>query len=116
MMCSGILKTSAREALTLLLVPPKTGDKSGAATPAIKFFDQQEIYPGNFLIHMITYFKLQRYNLGSKIAHFKQLHKKTGIPYSEMAVFHLLFLQVPFFSLTPTLTAVFRRRTEKQRS
>lgn len=22
--------------------------------------------------------------LGSKIAHFKQLHKKTGIPYSEM--------------------------------
>jgi len=33
------------------------------------FFDQLEIYPG------------------SKKAHFKQLHKKTGIPYSEMLFF-----------------------------
>ncbi|KAH9933701.1 magnesium-dependent phosphatase-1 [Amylocystis lapponica] len=59
----------AREALSLLLVPPNAGDKHGAPTPAIKFFDQQEIYPG------------------SKISHFKKLHEKTGLPYSEMLFF-----------------------------
>ncbi|KAF9810708.1 hypothetical protein IEO21_06842 [Rhodonia placenta] len=59
----------ARQALGLLLVPPKAGDKHGSPTPAIKFFDQQEIYPG------------------SKITHFKKLHDKTGLPYSEMLFF-----------------------------
>ncbi|KAI0032525.1 magnesium-dependent phosphatase-1 [Vararia minispora EC-137] len=59
----------ARNALSLLLVPPKHGDQKGIPTPAIEFFDQQEIYPG------------------SKIQHFKQLHKKTGIPYGEMLFF-----------------------------
>ncbi|KAH9934253.1 magnesium-dependent phosphatase-1 [Fomitopsis serialis] len=59
----------ARQALSLLLVPPKAGDKHASPTPAIKFFDQQEIYPG------------------SKIAHFKKLHQKTGLPYSEMLFF-----------------------------
>jgi len=59
----------ARQALSLLLMPPKVGDTDSQATPAIKFFDQLEIYPG------------------SKIAHFKQLHKRTGIPYSEMLFF-----------------------------
>lgn len=59
----------ARQALTLLLVPPKHGDKNSEKTSAIKFFDQLEIYPG------------------SKLAHFKELHKKTGLPYSEMLFF-----------------------------
>ncbi|KAH9841084.1 magnesium-dependent phosphatase-1 [Rhodofomes roseus] len=59
----------ARQALSLLLVPPKAGDKHASPTPAIKFFDQQEIYPG------------------SKVAHFKKLHQKTGLPYSEMLFF-----------------------------
>ncbi|KAF8485702.1 magnesium-dependent phosphatase-1 [Russula ochroleuca] len=68
--CSRTTATDlAREALSLLLVPPKAGDASSTVMPAIKFFDQLEIHPG------------------SKIAHFKQLHKKTGIPYSEMLFF-----------------------------
>ena len=35
-------------------------------SPAVKFFDQLEIYPTD------------------KTVHFKELHKKTGLPYSEM--------------------------------
>ncbi|KAI6141606.1 magnesium-dependent phosphatase-1 [Pisolithus tinctorius] len=38
-------------------------------TPAIKFFDQLEIYPTD------------------KKVHFEALHKKTGLPYSEMLFF-----------------------------
>ncbi|KAF8879572.1 magnesium-dependent phosphatase-1 [Infundibulicybe gibba] len=57
----------ARDALRLLLVKPKTG--SDASIPAIEFFDEMEIYPG------------------SKLTHFKKLHEKTGIPYSEMLFF-----------------------------
>ncbi|KAH9895664.1 magnesium-dependent phosphatase-1 [Cubamyces lactineus] len=59
----------ARQALRLLLVPPPAGHKRETPTPAIEFFDQLEIYPG------------------SKIRHFKELHKKTGLPYSEMLFF-----------------------------
>ncbi|GJE90662.1 magnesium-dependent phosphatase [Phanerochaete sordida] len=59
----------ARQALSLLLVPPQAGDKHGTPKPAIEFFDHLEIYPG------------------SKIPHFQSLHKKTGIPYSEMLFF-----------------------------
>ncbi|KAF8579147.1 magnesium-dependent phosphatase-1 [Ramaria rubella] len=53
----------AREALSLISVPLPEGSGSKLA---IEFFDQIEIYPG------------------SKIKHFKQLHLKTGISYSEM--------------------------------
>ncbi|KAJ3990892.1 magnesium-dependent phosphatase-1 [Lentinula boryana] len=60
--------TKARSALTLLLVPPMKGSKEGAMK-AIDFFDQLEIYPG------------------SKLTHFKKLHQKTEIPYSEMLFF-----------------------------
>ncbi|KIK17223.1 hypothetical protein PISMIDRAFT_685480 [Pisolithus microcarpus 441] len=38
-------------------------------TPAINFFDQLEIYPTD------------------KTVHFEALHKKTGLPYSEMLFF-----------------------------
>ncbi|KAF8129778.1 magnesium-dependent phosphatase-1 [Boletus edulis] len=69
----------AREALQLIRIPvsPSVGkdttdvaDANGVESlPANEFFDHLEIYPG------------------SKIAHFKQLHKVTGIPYSEMLFF-----------------------------
>ncbi|CDO72039.1 hypothetical protein BN946_scf184943.g74 [Trametes cinnabarina] len=59
----------ARQALNLLLIPPPAGHKDESPTPAVKFFDQMEIYPG------------------SKIKHFKELHRKTGLPYSEMLFF-----------------------------
>jgi magnesium-dependent phosphatase 1 len=84
-----INQQSAREALSLLLVPPKTGDDKSPVMPAIKFFDQLEIYPGT-LAHCFGHItplltcKPTLHVLGSKIAHFKQLHKKTEIPYSEM--------------------------------
>jgi hypothetical protein len=41
-----INRQSAREALSLLLIPPKAGDDESPVMPAIKFFDQLEIYPG----------------------------------------------------------------------
>ncbi|KAG6810275.1 hypothetical protein H0H92_012604 [Tricholoma furcatifolium] len=57
----------ARQALGLLLVPPKAGNDDPIA--AVKFFDELEIYPG------------------SKLTHFKKIHQRTGIPYSEMLFF-----------------------------
>ncbi|PIL34631.1 hypothetical protein GSI_03410 [Ganoderma sinense ZZ0214-1] len=61
----------ARQALGLLLVPPAAGHKAKgeAPTPAVRFFDHLQIYPG------------------SKIRHFQELHKQTGLPYSEMLFF-----------------------------
>ncbi|KAJ9102433.1 hypothetical protein QFC21_002833 [Naganishia friedmannii] len=57
----------AREALRLLLVPQEKGSREMAK--AITFFETMEIYPG------------------SKLRHFKSIHAKTGIPYSEMLFF-----------------------------
>ncbi|KAG9121517.1 hypothetical protein FRC07_002482 [Ceratobasidium sp. 392] len=58
----------ARQLLTLLLLPAPPSSSTGSKR-AIDFFDTLEIYPG------------------SKIKHFKTLHKKTGIPYHEMLFF-----------------------------
>ncbi|KAG8795776.1 hypothetical protein FRC12_009783 [Ceratobasidium sp. 428] len=58
----------ARQLLTLLLLPAPPPASAGSKR-AIDFFDTLEIYPG------------------SKIRHFKALHKKTGIPYHEMLFF-----------------------------
>ena len=41
-----INQQSAREALSLLLVPPDAGANKSPVMPAITFFDQLEIYPG----------------------------------------------------------------------
>ncbi|KZW02587.1 magnesium-dependent phosphatase-1 [Exidia glandulosa HHB12029] len=55
----------ARDALDLLLIR----DHEGETKPARHFFHHEEIYPG------------------SKMQHFRALHKKTGIPYKEMLFF-----------------------------
>ncbi|GAA5869673.1 hypothetical protein JCM16303_000544 [Sporobolomyces ruberrimus] len=70
---------AARQALTELLIPGSIDSddvlKSRKAkgdeglVSSINLFDSMEIYPG------------------SKITHFQELHKKTGIPYSEMVFF-----------------------------
>lgn len=71
-----LIESSARQALTELLIPGSIDSddllKAGKAkteqdlVSSINLFDSMEIYPG------------------SKISHFQELHKKTGIPYSEM--------------------------------
>ncbi|KAF8632133.1 hypothetical protein AX15_002027 [Amanita polypyramis BW_CC] len=57
----------ASQMLSLLLVPSQSGDEP--SKPVIEFFDQLEIFPG------------------SKLVHFKHIHDKTGLPYSEMLFF-----------------------------
>lgn len=82
----------AREALDLILIPPRTGsDSSAKPIPAIKFFDQLEIYPS------------------SKIRHFKKLHEKTGIPYDEMVSRWALCMKV----ILHVWLAILRRRMEE---
>jgi magnesium-dependent phosphatase 1 len=65
--------TLARRLLGLLQVPSSTSDveagEASGPTAAVSFFDHMEIYPG------------------SKIAHFRQLQKKTGLSYDEMLFF-----------------------------
>lgn len=65
----------ARQALSELLIPgtlnshvddDPTKDPT-TSVAAIELFDTLEVYPG------------------SKISHLKEIHRKTGIPYSEMA-------------------------------
>jgi len=58
----------ARQCLDLLHVQP-SGSNAGAPQAAVTLFDELEIYPG------------------SKIKHFEALHKRTGIPYTEMLFF-----------------------------
>ncbi|KAG8934717.1 hypothetical protein FRC02_009420 [Tulasnella sp. 418] len=59
----------ALQALAQLLVPPPSDRPRERPQRAIDFFESLEIYPG------------------SKRIHFSELHKKTGIPYSEMVFF-----------------------------
>ncbi|PPR04303.1 hypothetical protein CVT24_013376 [Panaeolus cyanescens] len=59
----------ANQCLRLLLVPPSSESGEEEVKPAIEFFDELEIYPG------------------SKLKHFKELHARTGIPYTEMLFF-----------------------------
>ncbi|WVQ95264.1 magnesium-dependent phosphatase-1 [Kwoniella sp. CBS 9459] len=55
----------AREALGMLLVPSEQGEHVRAVT----YFNTMEIYPG------------------SKLRHFKEIHRKTGIPFDQMLFF-----------------------------
>ncbi|KAJ3507534.1 hypothetical protein NLJ89_g6253 [Agrocybe chaxingu] len=60
----------ARQCLRLLLVPPKEdGTSQSEPRPAVEYFDEFEIYPS------------------SKLKHFRALHDRTGIPYTEMLFF-----------------------------
>lgn len=56
----------AREALGMLLLP---ADEGGDHVKAISYFNTLEIYPG------------------SKLRHFREIHRKTGIPYDQMLFF-----------------------------
>ncbi|KAF7344552.1 Magnesium-dependent phosphatase-1 [Mycena sanguinolenta] len=56
----------ARQALKLLRV---AGNDDEPPQPAIELFDNLQIYPG------------------SKLTHFREIHAKTGIPYSQMLFF-----------------------------
>jgi len=46
--------------------------------------------------------------LGTKKAHFKQVHKKTGIPYSEMVSLFVRYMFLHFYVIY--VLAIFRRR------
>ncbi|KAF5319346.1 hypothetical protein D9619_008481 [Psilocybe cf. subviscida] len=59
----------ASDCMELLLVPPSIEHAIPTPTPMIEFFDEREIYPG------------------SKLKHFRVLHQRTGVPYSEMLFF-----------------------------
>ncbi|CAK9784786.1 unnamed protein product [Cutaneotrichosporon oleaginosum] len=54
----------ARDALNLLLLPAENG-----VVRAQSYFNTMEIYPG------------------SKLRHFREIHRKTGIPYEQMLFF-----------------------------
>ncbi|AFR96825.2 magnesium-dependent phosphatase-1 [Cryptococcus neoformans C23] len=56
----------AKEALGMLLLPANEG---GDHVKAISYFNTMEIYPG------------------SKLKHFREIHRKTGIPYEQMLFF-----------------------------
>jgi len=93
---SWIESIRAYQALRLLLVPPpsskdniqvngkalnKPGTSDGKLIPAIDFFGQLEIYPGKHFLKNRYDFLI---SIGSKLTHFKRIHKQTGIPYSQM--------------------------------
>lgn len=70
----------AREALSLMTIPTMNNhiafskllavaEEAATSIPAEEFFDEMEIYPG------------------SKINHFRAIHDRTGIPYTEMLFF-----------------------------
>lgn len=100
----------ARQLLTLLLLPPPPSSTS--PRKAIDFFDTLEIYPG--MCNCLFSLSLAILNvwlpraLGTKLRHFKALHKKTGIPYEEMVSTHIhsylswlhLFLSRSYFLTT----------------
>jgi magnesium-dependent phosphatase 1 len=76
---------SAREALSLLLIPKVRGDDADTQPVAAQsFFDEMEIYPGSIVFFVHACLSNLSPIQGSKITHFEQLHQKTGIPYTEM--------------------------------
>jgi len=78
----------ARDALRKLRVAP-----SGKA--AIDFFDTLEIYPGmrGFFHHEKSQ-KAEQQTLGSKIKHFENIHRHTGIPYADMLFVSGIFSEI----------------------
>lgn len=76
----------ADQCLRLLLVPPPKEQASATPKPAIEFFDELEIYPGMSLCG-VSYHQLLICTTGTKLKHFKALHERTGIPYSEMVLY-----------------------------
>ena len=93
----------------LLLIEPHSGSSSDSPpVKTIDMFDQLEIYPG------------------SKINHFKQIHKKTKLPYSEMVratwytcpslFIDFLVLHIPPFFDGHSSSSMMNRGIEKLRN
>ncbi|KAL7422548.1 hypothetical protein Q5752_003196 [Cryptotrichosporon argae] len=73
-----------REALGLLLVP----GQDGVPVRAVTYFNTMEIYPG------------------SKMRHFREIHRKTGIPYEQMLFFDDEHRNIEVEDLGVTMTLV----------
>ena len=80
--------------MNLLLIPPSKAEPNEAPKCAIEYFDELEIYPG--MRHSLFNIPPQSFMTpllsGSKITHFRELHKKTNIPYDQMVCYSLIFV------------------------
>ncbi|KAF5319636.1 hypothetical protein D9619_008460 [Psilocybe cf. subviscida] len=77
----------ASDCMKLLLVPPSIEHAIPTPTPMIEFFDETEIYPGTDIAVRNDQAMLTVMSSGSKLNHFKALHQRTGVPYSQMLFF-----------------------------
>jgi magnesium-dependent phosphatase 1 len=79
----------ARQCLQLLHLQPSQ-ELDSVPRSAMSYFDELEIYPCTFLFsrfNIILPYSIRFNFLASKLKHFKALHERTGIPYTDMLFF-----------------------------